>query len=416
MNTKRKWLAGLFVLIGLSQSILASEIVFQSTQELVEYGIRHNAQLQSKHALWKAALEQPNALGSLPDPMVGVRLNGSPSKTDGASFDQKRYVASQSFPFFGELSHLNQLGKGKAESAYLAYLQEKNQLTLSILRTVYSYYLNEELISITNKNKAVLDNLINIADVKYQAGLGLQANVLKAKVAKDKFEEELLSLSHQKTVILESLKQLLNVSTASITLQSTYPNKQSLAFDTAIDRWVNDTLTVKQAKAMLTISNSKLIVEKDRYLPNFSAQIEYWDNAAMDNQYGGQIMMTVPWFNSKNSASVDEAKHQKQASVASLEDMKSKVRAGLTTLVSEIQTTDKTLQLYDDSLLKHARLALSNFQKAFEVDKASFIDYFEAEQTVFQLEKHYAMQKNRYFTALATLTWQFEKGELPDEQ
>ena len=129
MNTKRKWLASLFVLIGLSQSMLASEIVFQSTHELVEYSLRHNAQLQSKHALWKAAMEQPNTLGSLPDPMVGVRLNGSPSKTEAHSFDQKRYVASQSFPFFGERSHLQQLGKDKSASAYLTYLQEKNQLT-----------------------------------------------------------------------------------------------------------------------------------------------------------------------------------------------------------------------------------------------------------------------------------------------
>ena len=132
MTTKRKWLACLFALIGLSQSIMGSEIVFQSTDELIEYGLRHNAQLHSKQALWKAALEQPKSMGSLPDPMIGVRLNGSPSKTDGKPFDQTRYVASQSFPFLGELSHLNQLGKQKAELAYIANLQEKNIKTSKI--------------------------------------------------------------------------------------------------------------------------------------------------------------------------------------------------------------------------------------------------------------------------------------------
>lgn len=415
MNKKRKWLAGLFVLIGLSQNIISSEMMFQSTHELIEYGLKHNTQLKSKQEIWKAALEEAKSLGRLQDPMVGVRLNGSPSKRDGAAFDQKRYIAAQSFPFFGKRAHLSQLGKEKANLAYITYLQDKNQLALSIIQTVYSYYLNEDLTRITYKNKVILDNLINITDIKYQAGSGLQANVLKAKVAKDKFEEELLSLSHQKTLILESLKQLLNISAASIALQSTYPDEKLADAKNISDDWVNDTLTIQQAEATRTISNSKLVIEKDRYLPNFSVQVEYWDNASMDNQFGGQFMMTVPWFNSKNSAVIDEARYQKQASDATLEDMRAKVRTQLRTLVSEIQTTGKVLRLYEDSSLKHARLALSNFQKAFEVDEASFIDYFSAEQTVFQLEKHYAIQKNRYFTALAALKWQFEKGELPDE-
>lgn len=415
MVIKQKWRFGLVVLMWVSHYVLATDIVFQSTDELIDYGIRHNAQLQSKQARWKSQQEQPTLLGSLPDPMVGIRLNGSPSKTEGASFDQKRYLASQSFPFFGERDHLNQLGKERENSAYLSYLQEKNQVIVSLLQTAYAYYLNEELSFITHKNKAVLENLIRIADVKYQAGVGLQANVLQAKVEKDKCEEELLVLSHQKTLILETLKQHLNVPTASIMLRGTYPDKPLLLPYNAIETWVPDTLTIQQAEAQFAISQRKLIVEKDRYLPDFLTQVEVWDNSATDTQVGGQLMMTVPWGNPKNSASVNEAIYQSQASEAALEAVNANVHAQLTTLVSEIQTTDKLLQLYDDSLLKHARLAFSNFQKAFEVDNASFIEYFEAEQTVFMLEKNDAIYKNRYFTALATLMWQFEEGDLPHE-
>jgi outer membrane protein TolC len=87
----------------------------------------------------------------------------------------------------------------------------------------------------------------------------------------------------------------------------------------------------------------------------------------------------------------------------------------LVSLVSDINTIHKKVLLYERQLLKDARLSLSNFQKSYEVDKASFIDYFEAEQTVFQLEKKYAILKNRYFTQLSALKWQFEKGELPNE-
>lgn len=417
-NINRIGVLSACIVLGLAQWSVASDMVFHTTEDLLDYALTHNAQLQHKHALYEAALQQPKVLGSLADPMVGVRFNGTPAKVDTADFDQKRYVAAQAFPFFGKRSHLKQLGKGQAHSAYIAYVQERNKLILSILKTAYAYYLNEEQVEITKKNKAILENLITIAEVKYQTGLGLQANVLKAKVAKDKLEVELLALAHHKTIILETLKQLLQVPTDVIHIKSTYPEPvESVAqLEPDYDAWVAQTLAMQQTQAMLDVATRKLRVKKDRYLPNFTTQVEYWDNNEMDNQYGAQVMMSVPWITGKNSASVKNAKKQHIASQYSLDEMRAKVRRDLTTLISEIERTRNTIQIYDRSLLKHARLALSNFQKAFEVNKASFIDYFEAEQTLFQTEKQYAMHKNRYFTALATLKWQFEQGELPDEK
>ena len=65
--------------------------------------------------------------------------------------------------------------------------------------------------------------------------------------------------------------------------------------------------------------------------------------------------------------------------------------------------------------MKDARLSLTNFQQSYETNKATFIDYFESEQTVFKLEMDYAKLKNNYFTQLAKLNSLFEKGVIPHE-
>tara|TARA_A100001015_G_scaffold257743_1_gene300518 strand:+ start:806 stop:2056 length:1251 start_codon:yes stop_codon:yes gene_type:complete len=416
MIKKQLWLLLVAMLLSLSPPVTATTLTFNSLDEVIHYGVQHSPQLKAQRLQWESSKSLPKKLGSLSDPILGVRLNGTPAKNSDYTFDQKRYLLKQSFPFWGELTHLKELGDSKVTIAYLEFLLTQNKIVFSIESLVYKLLLNDELTDITKKNKAILTQLANIADVKYQAGLGLQANVLKAQVSKGKLDEELLSLNHQRIVLVEQLKKMLNVSP---TIDITFAIKESTflkdTLPTPNQNWAHKSLIVQKADAMKTSKQSAVQVEKDRYMPNFSAQVEYWDNSGMDNQYGGQIMMTVPWFNAKNSASLLEAKKQFESSQYSLQDSTNMVRSMLVSLVSDINTTHKKVLLYEQQLLKDAGLSLSNFRKSYEVDKASFIDYFEAEQTLYKLEKKHAVLKNRYYTQLSALKWQFEKGELPNE-
>jgi outer membrane protein TolC len=416
MIKKQLWLLLVAMLLSLSPPVTATTLTFNSLDEVIHYGVQHSPQLKAQRLQWESSKSLPKKLGSLSDPILGVRLNGTPAKNSDYTFDQKRYLLKQSFPFWGELTHLKELGDSKVTIAYLEFLLTQNKIVFSIESLVYKLLLNDELTDITKKNKAILTQLANIADVKYQAGLGLQANVLKAQVSKGKLDEELLSLNHQRIVLVEQLKKMLNVSP---TIDITFAIKESTflkdTLPTPNQNWAHKSLIVQKADAMKTSKQSAVQVEKDRYMPNFSAQVEYWDNSGMDNQYGGQIMMTVPWFNAKNSASLLEAKKQFESSQYSLQDSTNMVRSMLVSLVSDINTTHKKVLLYEQQLLKDAGLSLSNFRKSYEVDKASFIDYFEAEQTLYKLEKKHVVLKNRYYTQLSALKWQFEKGELPNE-
>lgn len=416
MIKKQLWLLIVAILLSLSPQVTATTVTFNSIEELTHYGIQHNAQLKAQLFQWDSSKELSQKLGSLSDPVVGVRLNGGPAKNSDYTVDQKRYLLKQSFPFWGELSHLKELGHSKETVAYIEYLLTQNKIIFSIESLAYKLILNDELITITKKNKGILTQVANIADVKYQSGLGIQANVLKAHVSEGKLEEELLSLNHHHTVLMEQLKKMLNISsTTDITLDIKAPPFSDLLLLTPSNDWSLKSLVVQKSEAMKNSKESKVQVEKDRYLPNFSAQMEYWDNAGMDNQYGGQVMMTVPWFNSKNSASLRESEKLFESSQHALQESINGVQSMLVSLVSDINTTSKKIRLYETKLLKDARLSLSNFQKSFEVDKASFIDYFESEQTVFQLEKKHAVLKSNYYIQLSALKWQFEKGELPNE-
>lgn len=416
MNQKKSIQKVLIAVLTLAYSSSTMALEFDSIKDLTNYGLKNNPKVLEKKHHWKASTQLSRKLGTLSDPMVGVRLNGNPSKNDSGSFDQKRYVVSQSFPFWGELSHKRRLGNDQQSLAKLEYDTTRNTLVYQISNVVYQIQLMEELLKITQKNIAVLSRIINIANVKYQAGKGTQANVLKAKVARGKIEEQVFFLEHKKQVLYSKLSALLN------TRESINLSKNMLKLDTVpkkhlkvLDKWFTHSLAIKNAEANHKIVQSKLRVEKDRFRPDFSLQLEYWDNLAMRDQRSGHIMMSIPWGNPKNYASVSESKEKQSASTQLVTQSKNNEREQLESVVSELGFLQKAVALYEKSLLINGRLSTASYKKAYEVDQASFLDLFESEMALYDLEMKYAKVKTQFWIKKAWLKAQFEQGEIPNE-
>ena len=396
----------------LGTATLASEVTVGSVDEAILLGLQSNPEFQAQLNVLRSKETLPKKLGSLSDPKIGIRLNGTPAKNSDYTFDQKRYFVNQSFPFLGELGRKKQLGEKEIELSRIDLELSRNKVSLMIQKVYFGLVLNEKLTEITQKNNQILENIINIADIKYQSGKTLQANVLKAKVSKGKLEEQLLQLSHQKVKLTEELKKWLGIPSGDalhLTLQ--YP-KKSVPRITAVNQdVVSKSLMVQKTVAMKDKADQMVIIQKDRYLPNFMAQVEVWDNSGMDNQYGGQLAMSIPWFNGKNDASVKEAEAMSLSKDQLRQNRLNDISQRLTTWLSDLKTTQDTLKLYETNILKNAELSLSSFQKAFEVDKASFLDYFESEKTLYALEMRYAKLINKKHVIHAQINALFAKGD-----
>lgn len=404
---------GCLVFMG-SSELIASPVTVNTVDDAVQYGLIHNPLLKSQKYKLNASRELPVKLGSLVDPKIGLRLNGSPAKNSSYDVDQKRYFIGQSFPFLGELGRKQKLGEMKSSLEELNYTMSENNLIFQIEKTYYNLVLTKSLIRITEKNRDVLKKMVNIADVKYQSGSGIQGNVLKAEVTKDKLDEQLFNLQLREVQLNATFSQLLGLSPSeNMAVSLNYTAAIEVIISTPNQAWVDTTLHVRRADIAKDLSNQKKRVEEDRYLPNFSAQVEYWDNSGMNNQYGGQIGMTFPWLNGKNAAATKEAKWMALSSIELRKNSENISASQLKSLVSEINTMVKTIQLYENSLLKNAELSLNSFQKAYEVDQVSFIDYFEAEKMLFGIEMDYEKLLNRYHTLRAILNSYYEKGGLP---
>ena len=62
----------------------------------------------------------------------------------------------------------------------------------------YDWYFINKSIEITTKNKELLSKFAKIAEVKYEVGIGIQQDVLKAQVEVSRFIERLQLLDEKK--------------------------------------------------------------------------------------------------------------------------------------------------------------------------------------------------------------------------
>ncbi|MCP4049594.1 MAG: TolC family protein [bacterium] len=178
-----------------------SEFSIRSVDNAIQLGLQYNPEFQAQLNILKSKEMLPEKLGSLSDPNMGVRLNGTPAKNSDYSFDQKRYFVNQSFPFFGEPGRKKRLGEKELDLAIIDVELTRNNVSLMIQKVYFGLVLNQELTEITKKNNQILENIINIADIKYQSGKTLQAHVLNPSSPSQARESKIRHYKFKRPVI-----------------------------------------------------------------------------------------------------------------------------------------------------------------------------------------------------------------------
>jgi outer membrane protein TolC len=389
--------------------ITASEQHIESVESAIEIGLKRNPELQSKLDELHAARLRPKISGGRPDPIVSIRLNGIPSKMHGHTFDQNRFAITQSIPFFGTLGHKKHQANTEIKLLKTHVTQLQNAIRLAIEKTYFNLVLNYELTQIASQNRQIIDNMIAITDIKYQSGTSLEANILKATVSKGKIDAQLYQLAHEKVMLIAHLKKWIGIpadTTMNLSLQ--YPSASYLNANKVSTRDITHTIQYIKAHLSEETVHQDLVIAKDRYRPNLIAQVELWDSPGVKNQYAGHLAMNIPWFNHTHHASIKTAQLRERAAIKSTHNQINSIHQTLTTKLSELNTALKLITLYETSLLKHAQQSVRRFQHAFEVNNATFIDYFESEMTYHALAINYAKYRNNAYTTRAEINAMFE--------
>ena len=412
-STKTKikivWLTSL-IWLGLVSLTSAGEL-----DQLVNQALQANPDLKSAEARYKSYLARVPQAGALPDPMFMFGYSNVPRTSlalDQMEMSGIELGLSQEIPFL-KLGLMKKSARQMAESQKQSYAALKNFLVSQVKQNYYDLWLWQKSIEIAGQNKSLLENLAEVASVKYSVGEGLQQDVLKAQVEVSMLLDKLLMLEEQKKTTQAKLNILLNrLPQDSIQVTEEpgfvdFPKSETELQELALES--NPELAGMQA--MVKASQTEHQLAKREYLPDLDLGATYMirKNRADDMLRGEDLLsfratINLPlYFWSRQSKKVSETKWQWQSSQSQLQQMSNQVKYQISSMFYEQQRAKKQVELYQTALLPQARQSLESARAAYQVNKVDFLTLLDNQVTVlnYEIGSHQALTE--YLKAIAQL-------------
>jgi cobalt-zinc-cadmium efflux system outer membrane protein len=193
----------------------AAEAPPTALTQLIAEASHRNPQIAAADHVWKAASQRERQVSTLPDPTLTLQQFsvGSPRPFAGYTSSDFAYIgvgASQQLPFPGKL----RLRGEAARRAAQVKNSEINLTSATVVDAVKADYIQlaylRQTLTILAQNRTLLDQLIEDATIRYQAGQGMQQDILGAQVDRTDLVRQVTARQQDIGVLEAHLKSLLD--------------------------------------------------------------------------------------------------------------------------------------------------------------------------------------------------------------
>ncbi len=305
----------------------------------------------------------------------------------------------------------NFAGAGKRELRYLTAVESVDIVKLQLeskkrevvarvrlaffelLRTYDELRLHDEQVELARQSIAA-------ARIKYTVGKVPQQDVLKAQIALTRLIDHLVMFEQDGDLARAELNSLMGRDpSAPLEVEGEFNPIQALPPTADLQKLAEDhrvELAALQAAIQQGETKSKLAAKA--YTPDFSIGAGYMlmpAGSSSRNAYMAEFSMTIPWLDrGKHDAEIQQARLEVQALRSEYQIEKAKVLQQVREARIHVESAQRLVELYRDTLRPQAEVALHATTTAYETDQTDLLNVLDSQNTT--LDVQYA-----YFGALA---------------
>ncbi len=330
--------------------------------ELVEETLRNNPQIASARAEWEASQHE-------------IRYSPFPENPE-IEFGQNlgfSFMLKQSIPFPSKLKKRREITEGLSEQKYW-HLQSVRLRVLKELKESYYtlWFLNSHYELLRDRVKKILEDLEDLARVKYEVGGEILQNVLRIQIERLRAEQKMIEISAQ---IEEQKAKLTAIVGKEVKFDkieySPYP-KIEVGIKELEEIAEGNSPLINLARVSEKVALHKLEFAKVEPLPNFGvgAGIMVYQQKTMP-AFG--ISIEIPlYFFWKEKEKIREAQKLYLSSYLTYSDVRNNVSARIKTLYELVRASENLINIYENFLIPQVRNSLEAARSAYTVGKVSF--------------------------------------------
>jgi outer membrane protein TolC len=361
--------------------------------ELIHEVLVRNPELVAARKQWEVATNRITPARSLDDPILSLQLWNFPQTFNVTQAQNNIFGFSQSLPFPGKLALKGDVASRSADMTEQAVRAKERELVARLKQAYYELFLAQKAIQIHHEQVELLRQFVEIANAKFRAGKGSQADVLKAHVE--------LSLLFQHRPVLEQRREtaeaMLNtlldrdpVSPLGMAQEPSHlPLEQPL--DDLHRLALSDRPEIKAAELDVQRNEQSHALAQRQYYPDFNVAFQRFQNFQANDGFGAYVAMSIPfafWTKPKYDAGVQEAAAAVAVARAQQHTVENITRFQINDLLAKLRASDQVATLYRTTILPQGEQGLEAARVGYRSGKAGVLDLIEAQRAWqgFQLE------------------------------
>jgi len=376
-----------------------------------------NPALAQMRARADAMAAVPSQAGALPDPKLSIAALNVP--VDTYKFDQEPMTQvqigfSQELPSFGKRG----LRHDSAQYEALAGANEAEETRLRVRRDVAQTwwriaYLDRALDTV-DRTRALLRQLVAVAETKYKVGRGLQQDVLLAQLELSKLLDMELRFRSQRRQEQVRLNTLLNHPVdMPVVLPSTIREDLIAPATEAalLERAIEARPLLHARSKQLDASRARLQLAEKDYTPNFTVGAAYGfrdgnnpDGSERPDFVSVQLSMNLPLYAAaKQSHGVTQRAAEVTEKDMALNDARSQVQSEISRAFSDYERARTQVELLRTGIIPQSTQTATSMLAAYQVNKVDFLNVVRSQLSVYNFELQYWQTLSEANQALAAL-------------
>jgi outer membrane protein TolC len=351
--------------------IWADEKDLVSPDRLLKDALSNNSEIKAIESKIDSQKSKISASGKLMDARFSFEIQRLPAYRpyDFSGVDMYMFSISQEIPFFGKLKLKREieeaiLSKIEAESEKL-----KLEIALKVYNNFYRYYYLVKRGEILDSKIKLLEQLIELAEIRYTTNSMMQADILKMRsevlMAKNELEMNFVEIKSVKSEINALIGR---DSDSEIGYPADYIIDTNAVSDPKnLARLIEARPELKVIEREIYESKKRIDLSRSNYnYPDFMISGGYGLSPMMTDGLFFMVSVNLPWFNSKNidETKMEEAmKREKEAMYLNMFRMAEAEVSSLYSKLSKLSSVIKNIESIMDLAQKRLELEKSQYEK-----------------------------------------------------
>ncbi len=365
---------------------------------LVQEALDRNPDLLASKFTVEAREQRVLPAGTLPDPMLSLAFSNLP--VDDFALDKEPMTSrdigiTQAIPFPGKLSLKQEIARLEAVQASDRLESMKNLIRFQVKKDFFLLLENREITRLTEKNKALLGELLAVANSRYAVGKAPQQDLFKAQVEISRLENMLIALRKRRVELLADLNTLRDRPVGMpVELPGSYPVPEiGYSEEELLDIARESNPDLKREKDAVKQKETALKLARKQILPDFQvgAAYKFREDAANGTErpdfFSAGVGISLPiWYGRKQDKEVEAAARDLSSIQSGFRNARNAVHNRVRDITADIEALTASLSLFDTGLLPQARESVASSLSAYQVGEVQFSSVLLGQIALYQQE------------------------------